>query len=980
MFINCHSYYSLRYASLSPLQLAEGAFASDVETVALTDINNTAAIPEFYFACRKNGVKPIAGVDIRDKNNSQICILIARNNKGLAEINKFLSEVNLQKRKQQEFPYFENVYKIIPLENIAQSTLAENEYIGVRPSQIKSLISSSYKKLIAKMLILHTISFRKINDYELFRNLRAVDMNLLISKLPSNMHCSSGEVFVHPSYLREIYSDYPQIINNTLKLLNSCSLFFDKKHKNKKIYTQTKNDDVILLRKLSLRGLRKRYLQNSKIALERMNSELRVIENLDFVSYFLIARDIVRFAQSQNFFYVGRGSGANSIVAYCLEITNVDPIELNLYFERFLNPKRTSPPDFDIDFSWKDRDEVFKYIFKRFGTENAALLGAMITFKTRSVLRELGKVHGLPKAELDVLAKNPNAVKNKDDTHRKIISLATELQGFPNLRTIHAGGILISDKPIYYYAALDMPPKGFQTTQWDMYVAEDLGFEKFDILSQRGLGHIRDCVKIVAKNKNIEIDIHNANEFKNDINVNSQLATAETIGCFYIESPAMRGLISKLKCQDYITLVAASSIIRPGVAKSGMMKEYIVRYNNPNSFEYLHEIMKEQLCETYGVMVYQEDVLKVCHHYVGMDLADADVLRRAMSGKFRSKVEFDKIRDKFFRLCKEKNRPEQISIELWRQIESFAGYSFSKAHSASYAVESYQSLYLKTNYPLEFMTAVINNFGGFYESWVYFHEAKRLGANLKLPCINNSEYLNVIKNTNLYVGFVHVSGLQHLLVNHIIYDRNLNGSFKNFNDFLIRCVIPEDQLNILIRIGAFSFTGFSKSELMWKACMNRPKYKASDYAIQKKLFVVNEQKFSLPKLNQSLVEDAYDEIELLKFPISISFFDLLQTKYRGDVREADMLNYESKQVKMLGVFVCLKYIRTSSGSIMNFATWIDADGKFYDSVHFPDNLKKYPFKGFGVYLMLGIVDIEFGYPLLRVQKLAKMPFKLDPRA
>jgi len=220
--------------------------------------------------------------------------------------------------------------------------------------------------------------------------------------------------------------------------------------------------------------------------------------------------------------------------------------------------------------------------------------------------------------------------------------------GFPNQRSIHAGGILISEEPITCYTALDLPPKGFPTTQWDMYVAEDIGFEKLDILSQRGIGHINDAVDIIRNNHGINIDIHQVEKFKNDPKVKAQLKRAETNGCFYIESPATRGLLKKLECDNYLTLVAASSIIRPGVAKSGMMREYIHRFHNPDKFEYIHPVMKEQLEETYGVMVYQEDVLKVCHHFAGLDLADADVLRRAMSGKHRGKDEFKRIVEKFF--------------------------------------------------------------------------------------------------------------------------------------------------------------------------------------------------------------------------------------------------------------------------------------------------------------------------------------------
>lgn len=239
---------------MSPAQLAEGAFTSDVETVVLSDINNTAGIPEFYFACRNNGVKPIAGVDVRNKDNAQLFILIAKSNEGLAEINKYLTEINLKKRKRTDFPQFENVYVVFPLENIRKGNLAENEYIGVRPSQVKSLLSSPFTNLIGKMLMLHTISFRNPHDFELCRNLRAVDSNILISQLPSDIFSSAAEIFVHPKKMREIYADYPQIIVNTLNLLKSCSLVFDKNHKNKKVYSDSAASDVQLLRKNSLEG------------------------------------------------------------------------------------------------------------------------------------------------------------------------------------------------------------------------------------------------------------------------------------------------------------------------------------------------------------------------------------------------------------------------------------------------------------------------------------------------------------------------------------------------------------------------------------------------------------------------------------------------------------------------------------------------------------------------------------------------------
>src|SRR5690606_17747350 len=328
-----------------------------------------------------------------------------------------------------------------------------------------------------------------------------------------------------------------------------------------------------------------------------------------------------------------------------------------------------------------------------------------------------------------------------------------------------------------HYSAMDYPPKGLPTIQFDMYVAEDIGFEKFDILSQRGIGHIKDCREIVRQNTGQVIDTNRPKRFFTDPQIAAQLKSANTIGCFYIESPAMRQLLTKLRCDDYPTLVAASSIIRPGVASSGMMAEFIKRHHNPSAVAYPHPVFKEQLEETYGVMVYQEDVMKIANAYGGLDMADADVLRRMMSGKYRSKDHLIEIEDKFFSNCKASGYDEKVSREIWRQMESFAGYSFNKAHSASFAVESYQSLYLKTYYPKEFMVAVLNNYGGFYNRKVYVNEAKRAGATVHLPCVNRSGFQATICGSDIHLGFDCLLNLEDKLARLIPEERQERGPY-----------------------------------------------------------------------------------------------------------------------------------------------------------------------------------------------------------
>jgi DNA-directed DNA polymerase III PolC len=980
MLVNVHSNFSLRYGTLSIDEIIAGLIQRGYNTAVLTDINNSTGALQYIKACQKQGINGLAGMEFRN-GDELLYIGIARNTIGFMELNELVTNANKYKSNYPvNAPECKNVYFIYPFnKNEKERKLAENEYIGIRHlhlNQIRLLPSYVQQKLV----MWQPVTFVNREKYELHRQLRAISHNILISQLTEKQYADMMEVFPSKAQLLDRFRDFPQIIGNTERLLENCSFDFDfSLHRNKKTFTGNHTDDRILLRKYALDGLIRRYGKSDKVAESRVLKELEIIDNLKFSSYFLITDDICRYARSRNFHYVGRGSGANSIVAYCLGITDVCPIELNLYFERFLNPKRQTPPDFDIDFSWKERDEMYDYIFKRYRTSHTALMGAMSTFRDRSILREMGKIYGLPKAEIDRLVHDPHSMLNKNEVVSMILSVYDQMADFPNQRTIHASGVIISEEPITSYCALDYPPKGLPTMQFDMHIAEDIGYEKFDILSQRGLGHIKDCVEIIKENTGEVVNIHQPRKFFLDDKINTQLRSSNTIGCFYVESPAMRQLIAKLDCKDYLTLVAASSIIRPGVASSGMMKAYIERHHAPDKVEYIHPVFKEQLQETYGVMVYQEDVMKIGHAFGGLDLADADVLRRMMSGKGRSAKHLAEIEDKFFRHCADMGYPEHTSREVWRQMESFAGYSFNKAHSASFAVESYQSLYLKTYYPMEFMVSVLNNYGGFYSRKVYVNEAKKSGAVVNLPCVNNSSYLASITGKEIYLGFDVMQNMENQYAQLIPHERELNGPYTSMSNFVLRTGISLDQLIILIRVGALRFTGNCKKELLWEAHLmlshtNRKKVDTDMFAFQEVSKPV------LPKFDTQLVEHIYDELELIGFAVSASMFDMVRTDFRGDVMARDLKAHEGKVIRLVGDYVCEKYVRTKNGKVMKFGTFFDINGDFFDTVHFPPALAAYPLNGSGVYLILGKVVLDFGYPAIEVQKLAKLPVKPDPRS
>jgi len=1004
MYLNNHSYYSLKYGTLSPEQLAQEAAQRGIKTLALTDINNTSSAYQFIKACKKHQIKPVLGIEFRQTaqrqdndeteqpkaytNNSTLNIQnstflylgIAKNKEGWRELNQLLTQCSLNNEPLPDrAPAFENAYVIyrkLPAHKGIQQ-LSDNEYIGVAPDEVNRLYSSYLKDHQNKLVIFSPITFLNNDGFKIHKLLRCIDLNIIIGKLERKHHARATELIYTPEQLEKIFEQYPQIIDNTKRLLDNCSIEMnDTSDNNRKTFTGSKAGDIELLRKLSINGCLRRYGKHNRKAMTRTLNELKVIQQLGFAPYFLITWDIVRYAQSAGYHHVGRGSGANSIVAFNLYITDVDPLELDLYFERFINPHRSSPPDFDIDFSWDERDDVTDYIFKRYGTEHTALLATYNTFKGKSIIRELGKVVGLPKADIDTIVNEPYNDEKHHPFAKHIFKYGGMIEGFPNYLSIHAGGILISEEPLNYHTSLQMMPKGFPITHFDMYGAEDLHFHKYDVLSQRGLGHIKDAVKLIARNKGMAVDIHDVPKLKEDKKVKAQLKSGQCIGCFYIESPAMRGLLSKLKCDNYIHLVAASSIIRPGVAKSGMMREYIKRSHDPDSFNHIHPVFEEHLGETFGVMVYQEDVMKIVHHFSGLDLDESDVLRRIMTGKKKTSDTFNRLREKYFTNCKARGYPESLSEEVWRQIASFSGYSFCKAHSASFAVESFQSLYLKTYFPREFMVAVINNFGGFYRTEVYVHEARMCGANIEAPCINHSTHLTNIYGDDVYIGLIHIADLQRKLAQQIVNERLMHGDYRSMQDFVSRIDIRKDQLEILIRIGAFRFTGLNKYELMWeKNAVHNPIIRHHG---ETALFEIESEDFSLPSLKEGKYEQAFDEIELLGFPLC-SPFDLLSSDFKGQVVSSDLIASIGRRVNMLGYYVAQKHVTTVNRKHMSFGTWLDTEGNFFDTTHFPPALAAYPFKGRGCYAIEGVIVDDFGFPSMEVTRMEKLPFVKDER-
>ncbi|ASV29755.1 DNA polymerase III subunit alpha [Maribacter cobaltidurans] len=984
MYLNCHTYYSLRYGTFSETELLDLAQRNGVTKLVLTDINNTSAGLNFVRKAPEYDVTPLLGIDFR--NGVDPCFIgIAKNNEGYLELNNFLSEHLHKERKLPTIaPKFSNAYVVYPFEQVLRNEMysfSDQEFIGISIADLRRLPFSRLLRLKDKLVVQQPVTFRHKNDFNTHRLLRAIDNNVLLSKLDKSEEGSEEEKMYSIENLAAAFAEYPFILENTDGLLKSCSIHFDfskdRKPQNLQTYTGSKEEDEKMIDRLCQEGLSYRYPDGGEGITERLNKELGLIKGMGFVSYFLINWDIVTEARRQGMYYVGRGSGANSIVAYLLRITDVDPMELDLYFERFINLYRANPPDFDIDFSHHDRPKITEYIFERF--ENVALLGTYVTFKERGVIRELGKVFGLPKDEIEFLSEGRYNVSQLDEVSRLVLKYGRLIMDMPNYLSIHAGGILISQKPLHYFSATHLPPKGYPTTQFDMVISEDVGLYKFDILGQRGLAKIKEALQIIEYNRPDAlkaIDIHDVKRFKKDPKINGLIKTAQCMGCFYVESPAMRMLLKKLEVDNYLGLVAASSIIRPGVAKSGMMREYILRHREEGrTQENAHPVMLDIMPDTYGVMVYQEDVIKVAHHFADLDLGEADVLRRGMSGKFRSREEFEKVRLKFIDNCRKKGEPDSIIFEVWEQIASFAGYAFAKGHSASYAVESYQTLFLRAYYPLEYMVAVLNNGGGFYRTEFYVHEARMLGASIHPPCLNSSNYSNVIYGKSIFLGLGCLRDLETRVAERILKERMLSGKFISLEDFLDRVVISIEQISILIRIDAFRFTGTNKHQLLWKAHLFLNKGAKLEHP---KLFPAVHQNFQIPQLHTHNLEDAFAQLELLGFCLC-SPFKLLAKPPKNNRCAKDLERFLNHRIDIYGYLVTVKNTKTHTGKRMYFATLVDQEGTVFDTVLFPPVAAKYYFRGKGIYRFYGKVVSEFGFLSIEVIKMEKQDYVQDPR-
>jgi DNA polymerase-3 subunit alpha/error-prone DNA polymerase len=717
-------------------------------------------------------------------------------------------------------------------------------------------------------------------------------------------------------------------------------------------------------------GAERRYGELNDAIIDRIEYELTIIQEKGFAPYFLVMHDIVQMSSRT----CGRGSAAASIVSYSLYITNVDPIAHHLYFERFLSPSRLDPPDIDVDFAWDERDGVFAQVFARFGLEHCARVANHNKFRLRSALRETARCHGLTdtqitKAENELFFKEKGSLT--DPLWQDIITIATQLEGLPKELSMHCGGLIITSRALYNHAPVLHSAQGYPLLCWEKEGAEAAGFVKIDLLGNRSLAVIRDTLANLAE-EGLFINERTWHP-QEDAKTRESLALGDTMGVFYIESPAMRQLQKKTNKGDFEHIIIHSSIIRP--AANAYIAEYVQRLKG-KKWQPLHPRLSYILDETYGILCYQEDVSKTAVALAGFSEADADNLRKIIAKKTahqRLKV----YKEQFFTGCRKNKVTEPVIEEIWQMMLSFDGYSFCKPHSASYAMVSFQSAYLRTHHGPYFMASVLTNQGGYYRPDAYISEARRMGITIIGPDINKSRVTYHAQGNSLIVGFMAIANLTSQGSQKIVVQRHKEGPFSSLREAALRLSLSRDDYNALVAAGAFDSLApqYRRSEqlkiLLTTGFSDKNEMQAELFQFTAKV----------PASKTVAVRTSTTEDELLREFSALGFLRdhhplvLFKRHLQGCARimACDMKLYEGRYVTLVGYPITQKQVLTKGGQSMSFVSFED-ETALYETVLFPLLFEKYyPLLSSRWPLWVsGVIQNDQGALIVEVQHLLKV--------
>ena len=752
------------------------------------------------------------------------------------DVSQALMDRNYEKAKRLTLEYRDIFGKDNYFLEIQDHNLPEQK-------EVNAGIIKLSKELDIPLVATNDLHYVNKEDSKIHDILMCIQMGKTVND-PSRMRFGSDEFYLKSrEEMEEIFPYAIDALDNTVKIAERCNVEFDFNTIHLPNYDVPEGYTTnSYLRELCFKGLKERYENPNEEVIERLNYELSVIEKMGYVEYFLITWDFINYAKENNIMVgPGRGSAAGSIVAYTLKITDIDPIKYSLLFERFLNPERVSMPDIDIDFCYERREEVIDYVKHKYGEDHVAQIITFGTMGAKAAIRDVGRVLDIPYNKVDKIAKeipfalgmtidkaldtNPNLreLYENDAETKEIIDISKSIEGMLRHASTHAAGVVISKKPVDEYVPLYKHQDAI-TTQFTMTTLEELGLLKMDFLGLRTLTVIRDALDLIEKNYGKKIDVSKMDY--DDAKVYELLSSGNTLGVFQLESAGMRSFMKQLKPDNFEDIVAGISLYRPGPMDS--IPTYIENKNNPDKVKYIHESLRPIMEVTYGCLVYQEQVMQVVRDLGGYSYGRSDLVRRAMGKKKMDVMEEErqyfiygkKDEDGNVEIpgCISNGIPEDVANKIFDDMIDFAKYAFNKSHAAAYGVLSYETAYLKAHYPVEFMAALITSVMGNTDKVVeYIRECNALGIDVLKPDINKSFGKFSVEGNNIRFGLAAVKNVGVNVINNIIDEREINGTFTDFVDLVKRLDSKDTNkrvLESLIKCGAFDNISQNRASLM----------------------------------------------------------------------------------------------------------------------------------------------------------------------
>jgi DNA-directed DNA polymerase III PolC len=978
--LHTHSWYSLLEGVSGPEALLARAAAGGHTALALTDTNNLYGAIPFVQAAFGHGVRPILGACLRQQRTR--CVALIAERAGYRSLCRILSRLHQAAGPTPAPPLVELLCRHadglhvlvddVALAGQLREAFGRRLWLEViRPrtsggARHEGDLLECGRRLDLLPVASTAAHFATPADYPTFRLVTAVRQRTLLDRLPPTLPVTPAHHLADTDEFRRRFRDLPEAIDNgeTLaEVLRSGILTSECILPRPKLSRPLPLERY--LRRLCERGLRRRGLEAHLDARQRLREELAVIEPAGLTGYFLTVREVARYARRRGHSMALRGSAGNSLVCYLLGITDFDPLRFRLPMERFLHPGRADLPDIDLDFDWKVRDEVIDHVMRRHGRAHAARICTHLFLQPRSAFREAAKVHGLSDEQISqllttlstsvddlLLEANPVPVSDgfplEPERWPRIVADARRLLGRPHHLSIHPGGVIITPGPIEDYVPLQIAPKGVVITQFEKDAVEHVGLVKIDLLGNRALATVDEARRHAGVS---------AAGPDGDPATLALLQKGDTLGVNQLESPAMRHLLIQVRPRGLEDVVQALALLRPGAAGEGVKESFLRRRHGLEAPRVAHPRLAGVLADTHGLMVYEDDALRLVQELTGLSALDADRFRKRVA-KHKGEAEARVLEAEFLGLCARQGIPAEAVAELWRQLAKFNRYSFCKSHAVSYGLIAWEAAWFKAHHPVAFWTAALNNNQGAYPRRVYVEAIKRAGILLRLPCVNRSGDVFVPEEGAIRTGLGVIVGLPLELRETLLEDRRQRGPYRNLADLRRRLKPGPEALATLIRCGACDALGPSRPALFLEA-------ELQDLARSdgNELFPAGLQDEWSPT-DYPTLRRLRDEWQLLGFVIGPPLFSLYRRPEPPDggppfVRSQELPKYEGRNVRIQGLVATARHVITHDGRPVQFVTLEDEDG-LAEVTLFSGQCPQIPYLTMGPYVAGGVVEEQRG--------------------